>query len=48
MVPIRNKWKPMLLSKYAMCDSKTPRFIKKQEASGLFSNLRLIIPSGIT
>ena len=38
----------MFLSKYGMCDSKKPRFIKEKEASGLFSNLRLIISSGIT
>ena len=29
----------MILSKYAVCDSKKLRFIKEQEASGLLSNL---------
>ena len=31
----------MILSKYAVCDSKKLRFIKGQEASGLLSNLGL-------
>ena len=29
----------MLLSKFAVCDSKNSKFIKEQEASGLFSGL---------
>ena len=29
----------MLLSKYAVCDSKKSKFIKEQEASGLLSSL---------
>ena len=29
----------MLLSKCAVCDSKISKFIKEQEASGLFSGL---------
>ena len=29
----------MLLSKYAVCDSKKSKFIKQQEASGLLSSL---------
>ena len=29
----------MLLSKYAVCDSKKSSFIKKQEASSLLSSL---------
>ena len=36
-----NKGKLMLLSKWPMCDSKKLRFIKKQEAGGLLSNLIL-------
>ena len=36
--------KTMLLSKCAICDSKKPRFIKKQEAKGLLSNLGLKTP----
>ena len=35
----KNKGKPMLLSKCAVCDGKKLRFIKEQEASGLLSNL---------
>ena len=30
----------MVLSKCAICDSKKSRFIKKQEAKGLLSNLK--------
>ena len=33
-----------LLSKYAVCDSKKSRFIKRQEASGLLSSLGKKIP----
>ena len=29
----------MLLSKYAVCDSKKSKFIKEKEASGLLSSL---------
>ena len=29
----------MLLSKYAVCNSKKSKFIKEQEAKGLLSNL---------
>ena len=29
----------MLLSKYAVCNSKKSKFIKEQEAKGLFGNL---------
>ena len=36
--------KTMLLSKCAICDSKKPRFIKKQEAKGLLSHLGLKTP----
>ena len=34
----------MVLSKYAMCDSKKSRFIKNQEAKGLLSNLGIKTP----
>ena len=34
----------MPLSKCAICDSKKPRFIKKQEAKGLLSNLGIRTP----
>ena len=34
----------MILSKCAICDSKKSSFIKKQEASGILSNLGLKIP----
>ena len=35
---------PILFSKCAMCGSKTSRFIKKQEASGLLSSLGIRTP----
>ena len=31
--------KTMILSKFAICDSKKSKFIKKQESQGLLSNL---------
>ena len=34
----------MLLSKRAVCDSKIPKFIKEQEASGLLSSFGIKIP----
>ena len=34
-----NKVKLILLSNFSACDSKKPRFIKKQEADKLLSNL---------
>ena len=34
----------MLLSKRAVCDSKIPKLIKEQEASGLLSSLGIKIP----
>ena len=34
----------MILSKYAICGSKKPRFIKNQEAKGLLSNLGIRTP----
>ena len=36
--------KAMILSKYAICGSKKWRFIKNQEAKGLWSNLSLTTP----
>ena len=36
-----NFGKTMILSKCAICGSKKSRFIKKQEASGILSNLDL-------
>ena len=34
----------MILPKCAICDSKKSKFIKKQEASGILSNLGLKAP----
>ena len=34
----------MLLSKYAVCDSKKSKFIKQQEASGLLSSVGIKAP----
>ena len=34
----------MMLSKCAICNNKKSRFIKKQEASGLLSNLGIRTP----
>ena len=34
----------MILSKYAVCDSKKARFVEKQETSGLLSNLEIKTP----
>ena len=39
-----NNGKTMMLSKCAICGSKKSRFIKKQEASGILSNLGLKTP----
>ena len=36
--------KTMILSRCAICGSKKSRFIKKQEAKGLLSNLDIRIP----
>ena len=36
--------KAIILSKCAICDSKKSKFIKKQEAKGLLSNLGLRTP----
>ena len=36
--------KTMILSKCAVCDSKKSKFIKKQEAKGLLSNLGITTP----
>ena len=43
-VLITSNDKIMLLSKYAMCVSKKSRCIKKQEVSGILSNLGLKTP----
>ena len=40
----KNKGKIILLSKYAVCNTKKSRFIKKQEARGLLSSLGLKTP----
>ena len=34
----------MLLSKFAVCNRKKPKFIKEQEASGLLSSLGIKTP----
>ena len=39
-----NNGKTMILSKSAICGSKKSRFIKKQKASGILSNLGLKPP----
>ena len=36
--------KTMILSKYAICGSKKSKFIKKQEASGILSNVGIRTP----
>ena len=36
--------KTMILSKFAICGSKKSKFIKKQEAKGLLSNLAIRTP----
>ena len=43
MIEIKNG-KTMLLSKYDVCNSKKPRFIKEKEAKGLLSSLGLKTP----
>ena len=43
-VSITSNGKTMILSKCATCGSKKSRFIKKQEAKGLLSNLGLGTP----
>ena len=43
-VVITSNDKIILLSKYAMCSSKKSRCIKKQEVSGILSNLGLKTP----
>ena len=35
----RSKKRRMFLSKHAVCDSKKPKFVKQQGASGLLSSL---------
>ena len=36
--------KTMILSKFAACGSKKPKFIKEQQAKGLLSNLGIRTP----
>ena len=36
--------KPMMISKYAVCNSRKCKFIKKQEAKGLISELGFKTP----
>ena len=36
--------KLMILSKYAICGTKKSKFIKKQEAKGILSSLRIKTP----
>ena len=40
----RSNGRTMILSKYAICSSKKPRFIKNQEVKGLISNLGIRTP----
>ena len=40
----RSNGRTMILSKYAICSSKKPRFIKNQEVKGLISNLDIRTP----
>ena len=46
MVKTKNN-RLMMLSKYAICNNKKSRFIKKQEAKGLLSNLGIRTPLSI-
>ena len=39
-----NNGKTMILSKCAICSSKTTKFIKKQEASGILSSVVIRTP----
>ena len=43
-VSSKSNGKLMILSKWAICDSKKSKFIKKQEASGLLSKLGIKTP----
>ena len=43
-VSATNNGKTMILSKCTICGSKKSKFIKKQEAKGLLSNLRIRTP----
>ena len=42
---IQKKKKPMLVSKYAVCSSKTSSLIKELQASGL--SIHLVIKAGL-
>ena len=37
----RTKNRIIILSKFAVCDSKTLKFVKEQDVSGLLSSLRI-------
>ena len=39
-----NNGRTMILSKCAICGSKNPKFMKKQEAKGFLSNLGIRLP----
>ena len=43
-VSVTSNGKTMILSKCAICGSKTSKFIKKQETKRLLSNLRIKTP----
>ena len=43
-VSSKSNGKLMILSKWAICDSKKSKFVKKQEASGLLSKLGIKTP----
>ena len=43
-VSATNNGRTMILSKCAICGSKKPKFIKKQEAKGLLSSLGIRTP----
>ena len=43
-VPTTSNGKTMILSKCAICGAKKSKFIKKQEAKGLLSNLGIRTP----
>ena len=40
----KNKWKVIILSKCALCDTKNFRFIKEEANSGLLSSLGIKTP----
>ena len=44
LISATSNGRTMILSKCAMCDSKKSKFIKKQKAKGLLSNLGIRTP----